>query len=63
MTKEHEHWLELISASLDGELSDADRAALEEHLAVCPECRRVSEAFRAIGESFPEETEPPANFT
>ncbi len=60
---EHESWLELLSASLDGELSDADRAALEEHLAACPECRRVQEAFQAIGENFPEETEAPANFT
>lgn len=60
---EHEKWLELISASLDGELKDADRAALEEHLASCPECRRVYEAFQAIGENFPAETEPPANFT
>ena len=60
---EHENWLELLSASLDGELSDADHAALEEHLAACPECRRVKEAFTAIGDCFPAEAEPPANFT
>lgn len=31
--------LDLVSAAVDGELNDAERAGLDSHLAVCPECR------------------------
>ena len=33
----------LISAALDGELTEAERQELEAHLAQCPECRALSE--------------------
>src|SRR5262245_31906831 len=36
----------LIAARLDGELSDADHDALAAHLAACPDCRALDEAFR-----------------
>ncbi len=58
-----EKYLELISATIDGEISDADRAALEIHLELCPECRKVAEAFAAISGNFPREAEVPDNFT
>jgi hypothetical protein len=37
---------ELISASLTGDLSEDERAALERHLADCPRCRETLAAFR-----------------
>src|SRR5579885_505153 len=40
-----EHVLALISARIDGELSPADEAALEAHLAECPACAATAEAF------------------
>jgi ferric-dicitrate binding protein FerR (iron transport regulator)/tetratricopeptide (TPR) repeat protein len=40
-----EHAIELISARIDGELSPADEAALEAHLARCPACAATAEAF------------------
>ncbi|MDD6188405.1 MAG: anti-sigma factor [Clostridiales bacterium] len=56
-------YIELISAAMDGEISDVDCAALEAHLESCPECRKVSEAFSAISGSFPHEEEVPESFT
>lgn len=54
-----EKYSELISALIDGELNDEERAALEAHLAECPDCRRVSEAFSAIsGETAAREDVP-----
>ena len=35
----------LLSARLDGEIDDADRAALESHLAGCPACRAAADAM------------------
>src|SRR5690242_14091088 len=40
-----ERAIELISARIDGELSPADEAALEGHLAECPACAAAAEAF------------------
>jgi len=39
-------WLERY---LDNELSGAERAALEQHLAACPKCRRQAEELKALG--------------
>jgi hypothetical protein len=41
-----EHADELISASLTGDLTDAERAALEQHLAGCARCQATLAAFR-----------------
>jgi Putative zinc-finger len=41
-----EHADELISASLTGELTEVERAALEQHLARCARCRETLAAFR-----------------
>ena len=43
-----EKYREMISAMLDGELSEADRAALHAHMESCPECRGVYDAFAAV---------------
>ena len=40
-----EHYLELMSAALDGECTAEERRALDSHLAVCPEC---AELFRIL---------------
>ncbi len=37
-----EDYEELISARLDGALTDEERAALDAHLAACPRCRRTA---------------------
>ncbi len=41
-----EHADELISASLTGDLTEVERAALEQHLAGCARCRDTLAAFR-----------------
>ena len=43
-----EMYREQIDALVDGTLGPADRAALEAHLAVCPECRELADDLRAI---------------
>lgn len=47
MTIRGPHVDELISAGLHGDLTDAERAQLDGHLATCPACRATSEAFAA----------------
>lgn len=61
--KSCEKYIELISACIDGEISDADRSELEIHLEFCSECKKVAEAFAAISGSFPKEEAVPENFT
>ena len=41
---------EKISTMADGELSESDRAQVMEHLAACPECLAVYDAFSALSE-------------
>ena len=43
-----EKYQELISAMLDGELTDAERAEVEAHVRDCDECRAMYEAFSAV---------------
>ncbi|MBQ2896303.1 MAG: zf-HC2 domain-containing protein [Oscillospiraceae bacterium] len=57
-----EYYLELISAQLDGELTEEERAALTEHLSSCENCRRIASAFSAIRDGITEEAEVPAGF-
>ena len=59
---EHEQYIELMSAALDGEIAPAERQTLDAHLAVCPECaalwqelRTESAALRALDCEVPEE--------
>jgi len=46
--KSCEQYQEEISAMLDGALSAEERASLRAHIAACPECRQVYDAFRSI---------------
>lgn len=39
---------ELISAFMDGALSEKDAAAMDAHLKTCPECRKEMAAFRNL---------------
>lgn len=41
-----EHADELISASLTGDLTEAEQAAMSQHLAGCPRCQQTLAAFR-----------------
>lgn len=42
----------LLQAHLDGEMLEADRVALESHLAVCPACRAEQDELRRASEMF-----------
>ena len=56
-----ERALELISAELDGELTDGESAWLEAHLADCPDCRALADDFAAMHRLLPAlAPEPPA---
>lgn len=50
---------EMISCLLDDELSDAEIDFVRGHVAACPECRAVYEAFSAISEQVRAEEELP----
>jgi anti-sigma factor RsiW len=54
-----EEFVELVTAYLEGTLPAEDRAAFDEHLALCPGCDRYLAQFRAtidlLGE-LPEES-------
>jgi hypothetical protein len=47
-----EHFQADLSASLDGELSDAERAAVEAHLRACPACQSELAELRTLKESL-----------
>lgn len=46
---------EMISCLIDGELSQAEQSFVREHIASCPECRSVYDAFSAVSEQMHEE--------
>lgn len=50
---------EMISCLLDGELSQAEQSLVREHIASCPECRSVYDAFSAVSEQMHEEESLP----
>lgn len=58
-------YMELLSARLDGALTEEEERELEEHLAVCPDCRAVGAQLSALQGAFPELEEaaaPPEGF-
>ena len=48
---ECERYETMLSAYLDGELPEAEEAELKAHLANCPDCAAMYEAFSAVGEA------------
>ena len=50
---------ELISAELDGELSEAEKEALRAHLETCDACRAYREALRAVAGTEADLPAPP----
>jgi anti-sigma factor RsiW len=44
--REHRWTHAHLSAYLDEELADEDRARVEEHVGICPQCRRVLATLR-----------------
>lgn len=52
--------LELLSAQLDGAITIEQQAALDAHLASCPECRRIQRELQLADEALPGlQQEPP----
>jgi hypothetical protein len=45
------HWTDRLSEYMDGELSPAERAAAERHLAGCPECTAILVELREVVEA------------
>lgn len=56
---DHEKCIELISCLLDGELSGQEERQMREHIAVCPECKKVYKAFSELSDSMVQLEEPP----
>ena len=54
---------EKISTMADGELSESDRAQVMEHLAACPECLAVYDAFSALSQVISDLEPVPDGFT
>jgi len=52
----HEH----LSEYLDGELADRDRARVDEHVGICPQCRRVLATLRRTVAGLGSLMSPPA---
>ena len=44
----HDEFLELCAVSTSGQLSDAERKRLQEHLAICSECRDALRDFESV---------------
>lgn len=51
---------DLILRLPDGELTDTEAAELQEHLRICPSCRRLFRAMDSLTQTLEETTEPPA---
>ncbi len=47
-------YMEMLSARLDGALTEAEEGDLEAHLAVCPDCRAVGAQLAALRGAFDE---------
>ena len=45
---EHEEFLKLAALAAGGELAPEERTKLEEHLAICSECRQAQKDFKAV---------------
>jgi hypothetical protein len=50
MRAQHSRYRAMLSALMDGELSDDSRRELDRHLSACPSCERTLEDFRHLRE-------------
>ncbi len=55
-----DRYMQLLSARLDGVLTDEEMRQLEEHLLRCPDCRAAGEQLAVLQDAFPETEEVPA---
>lgn len=53
----------LLSMMLDEELPDKDRASVMDHIASCPDCRKVYDAFSVLSDSLKDLADVPVCFT
>ena len=47
-TEPHDEFLELCAVSTSGQLTEEEQKRLQEHLAVCPSCRKVLQQYEAV---------------
>lgn len=52
---------ELISALVDGKVSESEKAEIDKHVEACSECKAMLAAFTAVSESLAELEEMPEN--
>ena len=57
--KSCQEYQELISRLLDDDLSAGEQSELERHIASCPDCRAMADAFRALSQTIGEDLEEP----
>ena len=57
---ECDRYMELLSARLDGALTEEEERKLEEHLAACPDCRAAGAQLAALQSAFAEWEDIPA---
>jgi len=58
----NDRWIDRLSEYLDGELDDAERVALEAHLATCADCTAVlADLRRVVGRAQALDDRPPAH--
>ena len=53
----------LLSMMLDEDLPDKDRASVMDHIASCPDCRKVYDAFSVLSDSLKDLEDVPECFT
>ena len=49
-----EDYQELISRLLDGDLSEEEQSSVERHIASCPDCRAMYDAFSSLSAALRE---------